>query len=808
MKEQSQNFNRNQLALAVSIALLGGVMTGCSSSSDSAAPPGESTISMNGGMGGAGGNGGDGGDLYIYNEGGTGGVQVKKAGVANTNFTSPINPAAAEFGDRPLEISVDTLIALVVGFSSPVLDGGLTTAGEPYVGDDDIIRIAEGAAANYGTDAKLADGTPYVRDSEDGTRRVYIKSAEKANDDNYATGMSVAEGAIATIDGNSGCNVDIVFPADIENNGTISRRDGDEGCYMSLTANKYIAEGDVYNAGVESNTSGGGVGIYTATGIANMGDIDVSGYTETETANVSGGNGGEIQLDADGYIINDGMLNAAGGDGTEGGGYGGWISLGAAYTENNGALHAPAGTYPDADTVLASTAFGGNINIWAEFVANNTGPVDISGGNGSTGGGAGSFYMSNSDKGEVKNAGGIIGTGGSGAQGDGGTGGSVSMYAYGGALLNNADINVPGGNSTFLDGDGGEGGSIYAQTDYTGAHEAGDLVFSGNLWVNGGDAVGDDNGVQGDGGDAGEIDMYVYGDADNGKPYNQKLALLGYAGITADGGDGGDGGGADDGIYFETDYADDQSKGGTVYAGSITNDVPLSAKGGNSTLDQANFDLLAADGDGGDGGDVEFDAADDNEVNLLNITATNNADVDVSGGDATALRPDGEDIFNDAGHGGDFDMYAYKTVQNTGAVDGSGGDNGFDDGGDGADVYLSSEAAQASNTGEINLGGSDAGLYGGDGGDFDVMGATASNNQPVDVSGGNATATDTVAYESIEGGDGGYVAIMGQGIEPGLSINSGEVNYTFGTGATMDGEEGCLQVGITFEGNCTGSGPK
>ena len=51
-------FNRNQLALAVSVALLGSVMTGCSSSSDSAAPPGEATASANGGTGGPGGQGG------------------------------------------------------------------------------------------------------------------------------------------------------------------------------------------------------------------------------------------------------------------------------------------------------------------------------------------------------------------------------------------------------------------------------------------------------------------------------------------------------------------------------------------------------------------------------------------------------------------------------------------------------------------------------------------------------------------------------------------------------------------------------
>jgi len=840
-------FNRNQLALAVSVALLGSVMTGCSSSSDSAAPPGEATASANGGTGGPGGQGGWGGEISLENWGGSGGINVKKAGVANTNFTSPINPAAADLGDRPLDIAADTLIALVIGFSTPVADAsGSFAAGDLYVDENDEIRVVAAAGpASYANDGKLSDGTPYVRDSEDGAPRVWIKTAAKASDDNYATGMSVATEAIAIIDRNDGgCSTYIAFPADIDNNGTISRRDGNEGCSLQLMPNTYLGEGDIYNAGVDGAEDGGSVRIFAATGIANMGTINVSGYTE-EDAGTPGGQGGEVVLQAGGYVINDGTLNAAGGDGTEGSSDGGVIYMDAAYTENNGELHAQAGTYPNPDSNLVGpTGDGGIVAIFADYVANNTGAVNLNGADGASGGQGGEFILGNfvgfdggegfmtncrywngdsyitSGPGEVKNAGAVSAIGGDGAESSGGQGGEVFMMACGGALLNNADLDVSGGGSDFEFGSGGYGGIIEGMTDNSGDTAAGDLVISGNLWANGGEARGDDNGAAGYGGKGGAISFEVDADADNGKAYNAKLSLLGYAGLSVDGGDGGvggPGGGSiahnfspwpDNGIYFETDYEEDDPNGYKVYAGSISNDVPLSARGGNGTLNADYFGMMGPNGDGGEGGGVTFDATDDTEVALLNITATNTADVDVSEGDATSFRPDGDDIFTFGSMGGEFRMWAFKNVDNSGDVDAGGGENYTVDGGNGGEAELSSEAGTSRNTGAVDASGADGGEYGGHGGELSVYGAIASNIGAVDISGANATFTDTDAFTWLEGGDGGFAEIVGQGIEPNLSTNSGEVNYTFGTGTTSDGEEGCLQVGITFEGNCTGFGLK
>ena len=95
MKNQQPIFKRKQLVIAMSVAILGGALSGCDNSNDPTAPPpppaaGVFTLVANGGLGGSLGfnEGGDGGDINVYNDGAPGGVEVRNAGAANASFTS------------------------------------------------------------------------------------------------------------------------------------------------------------------------------------------------------------------------------------------------------------------------------------------------------------------------------------------------------------------------------------------------------------------------------------------------------------------------------------------------------------------------------------------------------------------------------------------------------------------------------------------------------------------------------------------------------------------------------------------------
>ena len=147
MNSQQSLFKKKELVLAVSVAMLGGVMTGCSSDGDSSGPGGY-TINASGGSGGY--SGGDGAEgLYIGNSGGTGGVEVSTSGKADTAFTSPIIAPSADLGSNPLEITANTTIDTF--FSSynttPDAYGGTATwvgVDALYVGTDNVLYMDDG----------------------------------------------------------------------------------------------------------------------------------------------------------------------------------------------------------------------------------------------------------------------------------------------------------------------------------------------------------------------------------------------------------------------------------------------------------------------------------------------------------------------------------------------------------------------------------------------------------------------------------------------------------------------------------------
>jgi hypothetical protein len=339
---QRPTLQKKKLVIALSLAMLGGAMAGCSSSSSSGSgPKGVFNILATGGTAGSQCcvQGGDGGYMTLNNHGGTRGVEVRENGLANTKFTPPKLDQKVNLGDNPLTIATDTNIA-AVDYSNPVSDGGGSFLKDDlYVDDADRIRVvaADGPAV-YLNDTYLATGTLYQRYGTDDPR-VYVVGGDVAASDAHYSGVSVAAGATLTLNDIYDCGAGLGVENDIENNGTITS--AALSCDMDLYADKYIASGDIMDAGTATSVSAGRVTITAATGIANSGTINASGFDNVDpTAGGPGGNANGITLSAGGYVLNNGTLIADGGDGKGAGGsaYVNSISLNAAYVENNGAI--------------------------------------------------------------------------------------------------------------------------------------------------------------------------------------------------------------------------------------------------------------------------------------------------------------------------------------------------------------------------------------------------------------------------------------------------------------------------------------
>ena len=804
MKEQKTILKRKQLAVAVSMAILTGAITGCSSSSSDPAPaPGTATIVSNGGLGGSITNsrGGYGGHIYLNNNGGSGGVEIRSTGAANTDFTTPAQitadaTAAADLGDNPLAVIADLILQVVaMNNGDGYADGtGLFTAGDLYAGDDDVIRAsALDGPAVFASDATLAADTYYMRDWESNSRRVYMSTSGVLTAHTVITGISVAEGTTLTLGENNGCSSSVEVTNDIDNSGTITKEMLSEGCSIDLGANRYKASGSIVNAGSEAFERGGMVMINTATGIANNGPINTSGFNEDNDVDElgavigdeDGGDGGEIILRAAGYNINSGALDTSGGDGRGAGGDGGEVRMNGAYTENNGALNTTGGSNVSDPAALTfgNGGEGGYVTMNSDYVTNNTADIDTSGGTGSAGGTGNYIQMDNDLVGEVKNAGNLSMNGGVGLEGYGAEGGDLRMMAYGGNLLNSGNVTSIGGNSTDAAGYGAVGGDIYLN-GYGGEGDKapGDIVVSGNINLSGGDATADGTGSGGNGGElSAQLNM-------NDMVAAQRVSLLGYASVDVNGGDGAEANNSDGGsVNLNASYYENNDQ--VVFAGSAVNNVPINARGGNSTAtveDNSN--------DGGDGGQVTISASTSDDVSKLNVTATNTAAIDVSAGNGFGA----DNTFDSRGGvGGRFNARAYHGADNSGALTMNGG-NGGSDGGEGGFVNIDAVVGAANNSGAIASNGGTGYDNGGGGGNVFVFGASGANSGDIGVNGGNATETDDLV-ESY-GGWGGEVGIFGLGLDA-PATNTGSVTYSFGTG-DINGEDGCLAVGLTFEGNC------
>ena len=133
MQNQQSLLNKKKLVIAMSLALMGSVMTGCSSSDGGGAGvTGGSTILAKGGIGGnaEAARGGDGGEFTIFNEGTSGGIEIRKSGSANTSLTPPAIPTEANLGATPLSITTDTSIDTAILFIAIADAAGALTVGD------------------------------------------------------------------------------------------------------------------------------------------------------------------------------------------------------------------------------------------------------------------------------------------------------------------------------------------------------------------------------------------------------------------------------------------------------------------------------------------------------------------------------------------------------------------------------------------------------------------------------------------------------------------------------------------------------
>lgn len=794
MNNNNALLRRKKLVIAMSLALAGATLTGCSDDDDT--PITGNTINANGGNGGLTSNGGNGGSLYIDEDEGTGLVEFKKEGKASTGFTRPILPTTANLGSNPLLITEDTTIDAAAPLYSAIVEGSAVSIGQVYMGTDSVLRTAAGVAAVYLTDTLINDNRLYrsnslpnellqatgddaiadpaaanllyVRDTVNGSR-VYLSDGDTSVSDTYYTGLSVAEESTLTLNSNYYCSASIGFDDDINNKGTITREV--DGCGLMLQSNSYFGSGDVINSGTTDNIDGGYINLYANIGITNSGNINSSGFSNTED---DGGSAGSVDLYASAYILNTGSISTNGGDGFGYGGSGSDLEItGPIYLENTGTLNSAGGSNTNSAETYGNGGDGGEIVMIADSLLNNTKTaiLNSTGGNGNNGGDGGELFVrqDGGDIGALLNAGDLFASGGNSTDevegGNGGDGGEVVILTEGPQIQSGGEISSTGGDSALSTG--GDGGEVTFFIDYT-SEDNGDIVVSGNIDVHGGNSHADNGGQ---GGDGGEVVLITDGNNGNNE---QTISLLGYSSLNFNGGDGGYGG------YGPGYHTDDIE----INTGTFTNELPINARGGNSL----------SDGTEEEGG---YSAGRGGEVDIYAYNSiTNDGAINTSAGENGDY----------AGRGGQIELDTYQgDVTNTASLLAN-SSAARDYGSTGGDIDLNSEEGSINNSGSISAIGSNSAFNGGSGGTIKFHGMNVSNSSGLSVKGGSASAVTIEGEEVIEayGGNGGYIGLTTELLAN--PVNSGSFTYSAGTGETENGIEGCAKVNFVTQGNCSDDG--
>lgn len=571
------------------------------------------------------------------------------------------------------------------------------------------------------------------------------------------TGLEVMAGATLTLglNWNAATWAYVNLNADIRNNGKITVADisPTQRGNIDLEGSSYIGSGKIETNGTLEGQNGGDIYVYADYGLINSGAMNASGDDSTT---VAAGNAGYIYLEGYYYTQNTGSLTARGGNTTFAGAAGG-----------------------DADYVELYSGWGPVFN---------RGAIDTRGGTGATGGDGGDVEMY-AYLGNLFNSGKISAYGANSTVGSGGSGGYVGLEANGGQIRNSGSVLAWGGDTTDVAGSGGNGDELYVYSEDDGIYEytpAGDIYWSGQIDLSGGDAVATGTG---NGGSAGNVYAEVYGDDVNLK---SQLVFLGYSKVQTFGGEGNHGGAAGgyelynyDGYVYGGQYA-------PAPGGSVISQAALVGYGGNARATGAD-----PQGNGGRGGYIYLET-DYYPTALLVPTSqktTHTGSVNIAGGTG---RNQNSIYIN---YGGYSWIWGYNGASFTGTFNSDGGDDlgttagavGF--GGYAPGLYVYSELGVAKVAGNVSSNGGDGNYAGGYSDGMYIYGNTVNVASTIKANGGNADPLEA----GSQGGYGGYIEL--KATRPESSTVTGSATYAGGTGATK-GSEGAYMRLIS----CAGAG--
>jgi len=710
--------------LATAIAL-----TGCGSSSDNKGPGSDGrsgdafsglTISAKGGSSELG-DGGSGGDVEIFKTNSFTDLTLVKEGNVDTSYTLP--EQTPEFGVRAVAITETQTIQLI-------------DSNDPVPAANSLYMVS-------------------------GQNRLFRSSGEDGvgHETHEVTGLTVEEGAKLFLHANNGSgNVTLYFENDVQNDGIIATVNDviSSRVDLNIHAAAYYGEGDIDLKGSTSNyyrQSGGDLYISART-IINSGLFDTSGANKSDenlTGN-GGGNAGSIELEADTFIENSGELRANGGHSdSDGGTYGGQITLDAVSIFNTGSINAIAGT----GTSSNSTYNSGSVWLEAQKSLNNSGDITVTG----------------ADAGDSGNA---------------GEGGYVGLYidAYNGSpiafdykLINTGNINVNGG-SILGDstGSAGNGGSIEIFTNAPSYSNHSPMVFevSGNLTANGGSSI-EDNSNAGNGG-------YIWVANYDNPTSSTETFLIGYDEINVSGGNGqyaGDGGELDISFF---DYRDERSDDYMPAAGgSVFNNVNLFANGGDTTAAPVEAGEVEVSGQGSSAGTIALGAINYSAYLLEEpVNFTNEGEISAKGGDSydqsTGYDANGGFVFISASH----DVSLNQAINLNGGGDLHEilpADNDNHEGSNAGALFINSQYGSASVDAEITLNGGDGDRTGGNGGFLTLVSKDNSTLAGVvELNGGNAIEDEGDTLTTTAGDAGALYMVaesMGSNVEADITAEPG-----------------------------------
>jgi len=615
----------------------------------------------------------------------------------------------------------------------PVLDTGfvIPTLAPNFGGNPATITTTTLVASSVST----TPGTLYIT-STPGDHTLYL--VNQAGTGIPVTGLTVNAGATLSLPNVNGFTL---IPQAVIINGTVTTtKDGET---LDLRSGSYLVingSGKVTTTPAGAGTDSGQLKLFSGGVLLNGGTVESNGRTGTNE------NSNGITLEATTFLYNIGAISARG-DGT---GNGGPIQLQA-----------------DTASLYTGTTIPTQIN----------GTIDASGGNGGGNGGAITLFGGNppvpaNGVGRVVVVGPVTSNGGNGSAGNGGAGGAITVNSFSGAVLVSANISATGGNGSG-NSNGGKGGSLQLinnlGSDTANQHQISPegIKITGNITLNGG---------AGSAGGAGGALSFSSNFANNALPGFANVEFFGYQSVTLNGGNSTGGNGGNGGTVSLTVSSSDTIAGVDFPAGGVSNEVTISARGGDNTP-------KSIGSSGGKGGSLQFmtplvNGSSDPTRTLV----TNSGLIDVSGG------------AGDTGGGqGNVTIASFGNLTNLGTIIANGGTGSTQGGGIPAaaipsqNIFVSlSSSNSIFNSGAISAVGGSGTAGGNAGGIVLASGNQTSNSAAIVASGGGGTAGGS-------NGNGGFISLMA---ELAYFPSVGSLNVAKGIGGPANtGKVGTILIG-------------